>query len=331
MPGLEDTYHWALIVGPKIEDQDSKGARFHANEKIRLGLLELLQWPITGHLPEDDSLKNALTSADIVIIPAGIARKPGMTRDDLFKTNAKVIADLTTGNAAHCPKAFVCIITNPVNSTVPIAVETLKKHGVFDNARVFGVTTLDVFRASTFTAHTLGLDNPQTLKIPVVGGHSGATILPLISQSQSGLELTQEQIETITFRKEISLQSGGQELIMTGVQSGGDEIVKAGAGAGSATTCMAYAGFAQAAIKAFQGHSGIFEAAYVYLPGIPGGDLIPRDLGVEYFAVPIKFGAGGAQEALPNGALSASEDDLRREAIVEIRGNVEKGRNFVLE
>lgn len=130
-----------------------------------------------------------------------LSRCPADQRTDLFKTNAGVIAELATGIASFCPKAFVCIITNPVNSTVPIAVETLKKHGVFDPARVFGVTTLDVVRASTFTSHTLGLADPQSLKIPVVGGHSGATILPLISQSQPPVQLTQEQIEAITYRR----------------------------------------------------------------------------------------------------------------------------------
>lgn len=119
---------------------------------------------------------------------------------DLFKTNAGVIADLTAGIAAYCPKAFVCIITNPVNSTVPIAVEVLKSKGVFNPTRVFGVTTLDVVRASTFVAHVLDIQNPQDLKIPVVGGHSGATILPLISQSQPPVKLSQEQIDAITYR-----------------------------------------------------------------------------------------------------------------------------------
>jgi len=95
---------------------------------------------------------------------------------DLFKVNAGVIRDLATGIAMTCPNAFVLIITNPVNSTLPIAVETLKKHGVFNPAKVFGVTTLDVVRASTFVAHALDLPDPKKFKIPVVGGHSGATI-----------------------------------------------------------------------------------------------------------------------------------------------------------
>lgn len=63
----------------------------------------------------------------MVIIPAGVPRKPGMTRDDLFATNAGVIRDLAAAIGRNCPEALVGIITNPVNSCVPIAAEVLKK------------------------------------------------------------------------------------------------------------------------------------------------------------------------------------------------------------
>ncbi|KAJ6021420.1 malate dehydrogenase [Penicillium herquei] len=111
---------------------------------------------VSGYLAEDSGLKKALTAADIVVITAGIARKPGMTRDDLFKTNASIIRDIFSEVAATCPGATCCVVTNPVNSTLPIAAETLKKAGVFEPTRLFGVTTLDVVRASTFAAHALG-------------------------------------------------------------------------------------------------------------------------------------------------------------------------------
>ncbi|KAJ0353759.1 hypothetical protein COL26b_001474 [Colletotrichum chrysophilum] len=269
--------------------------------------------PVKGYLPENDGLQKALSGAEVVLISAGIARKPGMTRDDLFKTNASIIADLATDVAKFCPTAFVGIITNPVNSTVPIAAEVLKKNGVFNPQRLFGVTTLDVVRGSKFVADVLEND-PRQLKVPVVGGHSGATILPLISQSEPKVQLSQEQIEAITHR----------------VQFGGDEIVKAKAGAGSATTCMAYAGFrfAQAIIKAAQSQTGIVEPAYVYLPGVPGGDAVSKELGVEYFAVPVSFGANGAETAHPIGSLSDYETKLLKIAVDELKGNVKKGEDF---
>ena len=79
-------------------------------------------------------------------------RKPGMTRDDLFNVNATIVANLSEAVAKACPSAFVCIISNPVNSTVPIAAEILKKHGVFDARKVLGVSTLDIVRSNTFVA-----------------------------------------------------------------------------------------------------------------------------------------------------------------------------------
>ncbi|CAE7208781.1 unnamed protein product, partial [Rhizoctonia solani] len=143
---------------------------------------------VQGYLPPDDGLKKALTGANVVVIPAGVPRKPGMTRDDLFKINAGIIRDLAIGIATNAPKAFVLVISNPVNSTVPIVAEVLKKHGVFDPKRLFGVTTLDVVRASTFIATVAGSPSKApTYTVPVVGGHSGVTIIPLLSQATPSL------------------------------------------------------------------------------------------------------------------------------------------------
>ena len=73
-----------------------------------------------------------------------------IVRDDLFNTNASIVANLARAAAKVCPKAMIAIISNPVNSTVPIAAEMFKKAGVYDPNRIFGVTTLDIVRANTF-------------------------------------------------------------------------------------------------------------------------------------------------------------------------------------
>ena len=78
-------------------------------------------------------------------------------------------------------QAILNIITNPVNSTVPITAEALKAAGVYDPKKVLGVSTLDVVRANTFVAEAKGL-NVKDVDVPVVGGHAGVTILPLLSQ-----------------------------------------------------------------------------------------------------------------------------------------------------
>lgn len=97
-----------------------------------------------------EQLAEALQGVDLVVIPAGIPRKPGMTRDDLFNINAGIIKTLAEGVVKNCPRAIVNVISNPVNSTVPIVAEVFKKAGIYDPRKVLGVTTLDVVRANTF-------------------------------------------------------------------------------------------------------------------------------------------------------------------------------------
>ena len=89
---------------------------------------------VTGY-KGDSELASALKGAQIVVIPAGVPRKPGMTRDDLFNINAGIVRNLARACAAHCPLAFLCVISNPVNATVPIVTEVFKNAGVYDPKR----------------------------------------------------------------------------------------------------------------------------------------------------------------------------------------------------
>jgi malate dehydrogenase len=124
-----------------------------------------------------------------------------MTRDDLFKINAGIVQNLVTGIAKWSPKAFILIISNPVNSTVVVAAEVLKAHKVFEPTRLFGVTTLDVVRASTFTAEITGEKDPRKIVVPVVGGHSGETIVPLLSLAQPVSDIPADKIDGLVNRK----------------------------------------------------------------------------------------------------------------------------------
>ena len=124
-----------------------------------------------------------------------------MTRDDLFKINAGIVRDLAKGIAESCPKAFVLVISNPVNSTVPIAAEVLKAAGVFDPKRLFGVTTLDVVRAETFVQDITGERDPTKTVIPVIGGHSGETIVPLFSQAKPPVKIPEDKLDALVNRK----------------------------------------------------------------------------------------------------------------------------------
>ncbi|CAK9784902.1 malate dehydrogenase [Cutaneotrichosporon oleaginosum] len=260
---------------------------------------------VTGHAAED--IAGALKGADVVIIPAGVPRKPGMTRDDLFNTNAGIVATLAQAVADNCPKALVGIISNPVNSTVPIFAEVLKKAGVYDPKRLFGVTTLDVVRASRFVSEIKGND-PKDVKVTVVGGHSGPTIVPLLSQTESSADIKGETYDKLVHR----------------IQFGGDEVVKAKDGAGSATLSMAYAGarFAGALLRGLDGEAGVVEPTFVESPLFSGE-------GIVYFSSNVELGPEGVKKIHPLGKLSAEEETLLKACLPELKKNIEKGVSFV--
>merc|ERR1712183_560861 len=251
----------------------------------------------------DEQLKDSLVGAEIVVIPAGVPRKPGMTRDDLFNTNASIVAKLATAAAEVCPEAAVAIISNPVNSTVPIASEIFKKAGVYNPAKIFGVTTLDIVRANKFISELKGLD-PQDVNCPVVGGHAGITIMPLISQCSPAVEFPADELKALTER----------------IQDAGTEVVKAKAGAGSATLSMAYAAarFTDSLIKAMNGQEGVVECAYV----------ASNVTEAPYFATPILLGPNGVVKNLGLGTLSEFEEGLLKAALPELQGSIKKGIEF---
>lgn len=204
--------------------------------------------------------------------------------------------------AEFCPDAVLAIISNPVNSTVPIAAEVLKKKGVYDPKKVCGVTTLDVCRANTFVAAAMGKD-PKDVDVTVVGGHAGITILPLFSQVP-GFSPSDEQREALTVR----------------TQFGGDEVVKAKAGAGSATLSMAYAGyvFTENVLKAMDGDDSIVQCAYVEstLTDSP------------YFASPCKFGKNGVEEVMGFGKITPYEQGWLDKMLPDLKTQIQKGVDF---
>lgn len=103
-----------------------------------------------------------------------------------------------------CPEAWTCIITNPVNSTVPIARKVFQNAGCYNPARLFGVTTLDVCRANTFVSEIVGAA-AENVNVPVVGGHAGKTILPLLSQCSHNVlaELDEAKLAELTTRIQV--------------------------------------------------------------------------------------------------------------------------------
>ena len=254
---------------------------------------------VTGYSGEDPS--PALVSADIVLISAGVARKPGMDRSDLFNINAGIVKNLVSACADTCPKALIGIITNPVNTTVAIAAGILKQKGVYNPARLFGITTLDIIRSNTFVAEVNGV-SPEDVNVPVIGGHSGITILPLLSQS--GFQFNADEAAAMTLR----------------IQNAGTEVVEAKAGGGSATLSMgqAAAKFGLSLVRALNGEKGIVECTYVE----GSGDK------ARFFAQPVLLGKNGVEKILSYGELSDFEETTLNASIDTLKADILLGELF---
>ena len=184
---------------------------------------------------------------------------------------------------------------------MPICAEIFKAKGTYNPKRLFGVTTLDVVRASRFISQHKGTD-PADENITVVGGHSGATIVPLLSQS--GYSLEGEALDSFVHR----------------VQFGGDEVVKAKGGAGSATLSMAMAGarFTESLLKAAQGQKGVIEPTFVDSP-------LFKDIGIDFFASKVELGPNGVEKIHEVGSVTLKEQELLDACLKDLEKNIVKG------
>ena len=155
-----------------------------------------------------------LAGADVVIVTAGVARKPGMSRDDLVGINTGVMSQVGAGIKAHCPEAFVICITNPLDAMVGV----LQRASGLPANKVVGMAgVLDSARFRYFLAEEFGV-SVEDVTAFVLGGH-GDTMVPLIRYSTvAGIPVpdlikmgwsTQEKIDQIVQRT----RDGGAEIV----------------------------------------------------------------------------------------------------------------------
>ncbi|WP_166244640.1 malate dehydrogenase [Paenibacillus turpanensis] len=147
--------------------------------------------------------------SDIVIITAGIARKPGMSRDDLVNTNAGIVKSVCENVKKYCPDSYVIILSNPVDAMTYVAYNTLG----FPKNRVIGQSgVLDTARYNTFIAQELNV-SVEDVRGVVLGGH-GDDMVPLVRYTNVGgipIEklIPQERIDAIVQRT----RTGGGEIV----------------------------------------------------------------------------------------------------------------------
>lgn len=213
-----------------------------------------------------------IAGSDLVIITAGIARKPGMSRDDLVNTNASIMKSVAAEVKRHAPDAFILVLSNPVDAMT----YTIFKETGFPKERVIGQSgILDTARFRTFVAEELDLSVKDITGF-VLGGH-GDDMVPLIRYSYAG----GIPLETLISAERL-------EAIVERTRKGGGEIVELlGNGSAYYAPAAALAEMAEAILLDQQR----VVPAIAYLEGEYGYSDI-------YLGVPVVLGAGGIEKVV---------------------------------
>lgn len=254
-------------------------------------------WESTPVMGSDVKLKGAnsytdIEGADVVIVTAGLARKPGMSRDDLLSKNLEIMKAVAAGIKAHAPKAFCVVISNPLD----VMVYTLKQITGFPKNRVVGMAgVLDSARFRAFVADELKV-SVEDVSALVLGGH-GDDMVPLIRLCNvSGIPLTdlisKEKIEAIVSRTRLA----GGEVVA---------LLKTGSAFFSPAVC------AMAMVESYLKDKKRVLACAAYLEG---------EFGVKgyYVGVPAVIGAGGVEKIIEV-KLNADERKLFDESVNHVK------------
>jgi malate dehydrogenase len=231
--------------------------------------------------------------SELFLVTAGIARKPGMSRDDLVRTNAEIVKAVSQEIRRVSPKAMVVVVSNPLDVMCWVTKEVTG----FPRERVFGMAgVLDTARYRAFLAEALAV-SVQDIQAMVLGGH-GDTMVPLISYTTvSGIPVTQ-LIDRATLDK-----------IVDRTRNGGAEIV------GYLKTGSAY--YAPSAATAQMAEAIVHDQKRV----LPCAAWLQGEYGLSgiYLGVPCKLGAGGLEQILQveltadeKAALNRSADSVKK-------------------
>jgi malate dehydrogenase len=242
-----------------------------------------------------------IEGADVVIVTAGVPRKPGMSRDDLLEINLKVMEQVGAGIAKYAPDAFVICITNPLDAMV----WALQKFSGLPANKVIGMAgVLDSSRFCHFIAEELGV-SIEDVSAFVLGGH-GDTMVPLARYSTvAGIPLTdivkmgwmtKERLEEITQRT----RDGGAEIVA---------LLKTGS-----------AFYAPAASAIAMAESYLKDKKRV----LPSAAYLNGEYGIKdtYVGVPVVIGAGGAEKIVEI-ALNSAEQKAFEKSVGAVEGLIE--------
>ena len=233
--------------------------------------------------------------SDVVVVTSGIARKPGMSRDDLLLTNMRIVSSVVEEVAKHSPDCILLVVTNPLDAMAQRAYEL----SGFPKNRVVGMAgILDTARFRSFVAAELNV-SVEAVSAFVLGGH-GDTMVPVVGSTfVGGTPLTKllpgERIEEIVQRT----RDGGAEIV---------NLLKTGS-----------AFYAPSAAIAQMVESILFDKKEI----LPCTAYLEGEYGIDglYVGVPVKLGAGGVEEII--------EFDLTEVEDAALRGSADAVRELV--
>ncbi len=238
---------------------------------------------------------SGIDDADVCIVTAGVPRKPGMSRDDLLKVNLDAISKVAQGIKQHAPKAFVVVVTNPLDAMV----YAMHKVTGFPKNRVVGMAgVLDSARFQYFVGEALGVA-PQDVTAVVLGGHGDDMVPALRYSSVNGQPLTK------------LLDKSKLDAIVERTRKGGGEIV-ALLGTGSAFYCPAASAVTMAE-SYLRDQKRVLTCA-AYLDGQYGQKGI-------FTSVPVVIGAEGVERVIEL-ELDDAEKALFAKSIESVRKTV---------
>ncbi len=241
-----------------------------------------------------------IAGADVVIVTAGVPRKPGMSRDDLLAINLKIIRGVGENLKAKCPNAFIIVVSNPLDAMV----YEMKKVTGFPRERVVGMAgVLDAGRFQLFLAREAGVA-VKDVRAMVLGGH-GDTMVPVLSYCT---------VDGVPVRQLIAAEKLAE--IADRTRNGGGEIVK----------LMGTSAFYAPAAAAIQMAEAYLKDQKRLIPcaAFLDGEYGYKDL---YMGVPVVIGGGGV-ERIVNIELTAEEKAMLDKSAAAVRELIEASKKL---
>lgn len=289
---------------------NSKVTRLHLydeNEKVTGLGMELAHVPggaAISTFSDTRNLGRSLKGSQIILMTTRTARRPGRTREEMMADNALAVQSLCRTMVENNPNAFLAISTNPINSIIPFASALLCKYKCYNPCKVLGITHIDTARSRSLVGVNLQV-NPRLLSLPVIGGHSDETIIPLFSNiNPSCHSVNPCHADTLTRL----VRKAGTEVI----------IQKQGSNAAILAEAWSIHEFINGLVDAVCGCEAVLNCF-----------TVNPHFGTRFFAGPTSIGRNGIVQTCYDFPMNDYESFLLNAAVPVINRDVSKGEEHV--